>query len=199
VLGEGAAVVVLETMRAARARGAHIHATIAGAATSVNAYSLTDPSPGGETESATMTRAMRDGGVQADDVDYVAAHGTSTPRNDVTETVAIKKALGARARSVLVSSHKGQLGHTLPAAGAINVVLAATALARQAVPPTAHLREPDRDCDLDYVPGVGRAAAVRVALCNAFAFGGQNVVIVLRRAGEESMDNGLRGSVGDAA
>jgi 3-oxoacyl-(acyl-carrier-protein) synthase len=201
VLGEGAAVVVLERIPAARARRARVYAEIAGAASTVNAHSLTDPSPGGETEAMTMTLAMRDAGMAARDIGYIAAHGTSTPKNDVTETLAIKRALGERAESVLVSSHKGQLGHTLPAAGAINVVLAATALARQTVPPTAHLSEPDPECDLDYVPGVGRRAVVRAALCNAFAFGGQNTVIVLRGAAQVSKDEfeAPQGSAGEAA
>jgi 3-oxoacyl-[acyl-carrier-protein] synthase II len=183
VLGEGAAAVVLEPPEQARLRGARVHAEIAGSASTIHADSLTDPSPGGCMEAATMILAMRDAGIDPGEVDFVAAHGTSTPKNDATETQAIKRALGPHAGSVCVSSHKGQLGHTLPAAGAINVVLTAMALASQVVPPTAHLEHPDPDCDLDYVPHVGRPARLRAALANAFAFGGQNVSLVLRCQG----------------
>jgi 3-oxoacyl-[acyl-carrier-protein] synthase II len=185
VLGEGAAAVVLEPYEAARTRGARIYAELAGAATTTNGSSLTDPSPGGEIEAATITLALADAGVVPAEVDYIAAHGTSTPRNDVTETQAIHRALGAHAVRVQVSSNKGQIGHTLPAAGAINVVTAVMALASQTVPPTATLRVPDPECDLDYVARVGRPASVRVALAHAFAFGGQNAVIVLRAAQTE--------------
>jgi 3-oxoacyl-(acyl-carrier-protein) synthase len=185
VLGEGAAAVVLEAAPDAMARGARIYAHVAGAATSVNASSMTDPSPDGRTEAATMALAMAEARVLPEEVDYVAAHGTSTPRNDSTETQAIKRVLGGRAFAIPVSSHKGQLGHTLPAAGAINTVIAAMALWHQAVAPTAHLETPDPECDLDYVPKVGRRARVRVALAHAFAFGGQNAVLVLRHPEED--------------
>lgn len=182
VIGEGAAAVVLEPLDAARRRGARIYAELAGAATTVNAHSLTDPSPDGRTEAATMALALADAGLQPADIDYVAAHGTSTPKNDATEAQAIHQVFGAHARRLAVSSNKGHLGHTLPAAGAINVVVAAMALAEQMLPPTASLREQDPACDLDCVPGVGRAGLVRAALANAFAFGGQNAVIALRSA-----------------
>jgi 3-oxoacyl-[acyl-carrier-protein] synthase II len=181
VLGEGAAAVVLERAEHAYARGARAYAEVLGAASTINGASLTDPSRGGEVEAATIRLALRDAGLTAGEVDYIAAHGTSTPKNDAIETLAIKQALGEHAAAVAVSSHKGQLGHTLPAAGAINVVLGAMALASQTIPPTAHLDVRDPDCDLDYVPGVGRRAPLRVALAHAFAFGGQNVVIALRR------------------
>lgn len=181
VLGEGAAAVVLEPMSRAEARGARVYAELRGAATSVNAHSLTDPSPEGRTETATIAEALRDARVDPPEVDYIAAHGTSTVKNDETETKAIRQALGVQAGRVLVSSNKGQLGHTLPAAGAINIVVAAMALAAQCVPPTAHWRERDSACDLDYVPGTGRPAPVAVALAHAFAFGGQNAVVVLTR------------------
>jgi 3-oxoacyl-(acyl-carrier-protein) synthase len=158
-----------------------VYAVVSGAATTVNAGSLTDPSPGGEVEAETIARALADARLRPADIDYVAAHGTSTPRNDAIETLALHRALGADARRVAVSSHKGQLGHTLPAAGAINVVLAAMAIHASVVPPTAHLQTADPECDLDYVPGHGREQEVRGALAHAFAFGGLNAVIVLRR------------------
>jgi 3-oxoacyl-[acyl-carrier-protein] synthase II len=195
VLGEGAAALVLEPLAAAQARHAHVYAVIAGAATTVNAHSLTEPSPGGDTEAAAIRLAIAEARVAADAVDYVAAHGTSTPRNDLTETLAIKQALGARAYEIPVSSHKGQLGHTLPAAGAVNVVIAAMAIATQRVPPTAHLDQPDPACDLDYVPHRGRPAAVRVAVANAFAFGGQNAVVVLRQADDVKERRAAGGAV----
>jgi 3-oxoacyl-[acyl-carrier-protein] synthase II len=186
VLGEGAAVVVLEDEDRARARGARIYAEVLGAASTINGQSLTDPSPMGEVEARTITLALDDAQVDSSRVDYVAAHGTSTPKNDVTETQAIRRALGAAASRAAVSSNKAQIGHTLPAAGAVNVVVAAMAIAEQMLPPTAHLTEADPLCDLDYVPGHGRPAPVDVALAHAFAFGGQNVVIVLGGAREGS-------------
>ncbi|MGE3841012.1 MAG: beta-ketoacyl synthase [Vicinamibacterales bacterium] len=182
VLGEGAAAVVVEALTRARRRGARIYAEIRGAASTVNAFNLTDPSPAGATEAATIAEALGEASVDPADVDYIAAHGTSTPKNDQTETSAIKTALGRHASRVLVSSNKGQIGHTLPAAGAFNVATAALAIATGIAPPTATWRERDPDCDLDYVPRVGRAADLRCALAHAFAFGGQNAVIVLARA-----------------
>ena len=113
-------------------------------------------------------------------IDYVAAHGTSTPKNDAVETLALKMALGADARRVLVSSHKGQVGHTISAAGVTNLICALKAMTEGCVPPTAHYQSPDANCDLDYVPNESRAVRVRAALANAFAFGGQNAVIAVR-------------------
>jgi len=180
VMGEGGAAVVLEELESARRRGARVLAELAGWGSTTTAASLTDPSVDGRIEGRAMSIALQDAGVDAGVVDYVAAHGTSTPRNDVTETLAIKHALGRHAAEIAVSSPKGQLGHTLAAAGACNVVLAAMAIARGEVPPTTGYETPDPACDLDYVPGRGRPMCVRVALANAFAFGGHNVSIALR-------------------
>jgi 3-oxoacyl-[acyl-carrier-protein] synthase II len=180
VLGEGAGAVVLEDLDAARRRGARIYAELAGGASTINAHSLTDPSPGGETEAATIRLALRDAGMAPGEIDYIAAHGTSTPRNDATETAAIKQALGEAARRVAVSSNKGQLGHTLPAAGVLNAIAAVKAIDTGRVPPTVHYATPDPECDLDYVPDIGRRQAVAGALAHAFAFGGQNVVLAFR-------------------
>lgn len=183
VMGEAGGAIILEEREAARRRGATIYAELAGAGLTTTAASLTDPSPDGEPEARAMETALRDGAIDASQVDCVIAHGTSTPKNDATETVAIKRALGAHAREVLVSSNKGQLGHTLAAAGVCNVIVAALAVARGEVPPTANYRTPDPACDLDYVPNVGRRRPVRAALANAFAFGGHNVSIALTRHG----------------
>jgi len=120
-----------------------------------------------------MSLALADGSVDAETIDYIAAHGTSTPKNDAIETRAIRRVFGSRAARLLVSSVKGQVGHTLSAAGALNVIAAAMAIARSEVPPTAHYANPDPDCDLDYVPNAGRTARVRAALANAFASGGR--------------------------
>jgi 3-oxoacyl-(acyl-carrier-protein) synthase len=179
VMGEAGAAVVLEDLDAACHRGAAVIAELAGWGSTTTAISLTDPSTDGRAEARAMSLALHDAGIGPERVDYVAAHGTSTPRNDATETLAIKHALGPRAAEVAVSSPKGQLGHTLAAAGACNVVVAAMAIARGEVPPTTGYRTPDPACDLDCVPGRGRSQAVRVALANEFAFGGHNVSIAL--------------------
>ena len=180
VLGEGGGAVVLETLDDARRRGAPIYAQLSGFGSTLSAHSLTDPSPDGSAEAEAMRLALADGSIDAETVDYIAAHGTSTPKNDAIETRAIRRVFGSQAERLLVSSVKGQVGHTLSAAGALNVIAAAMAIARSEVPPTAHYANPDPDCDLDYVANAGREARVRAALANAFAFGGQNAVIALR-------------------
>lgn len=180
VLGEGAAALVVERMDDARRRGARVLAEVAGVGASTSGASLTDPSPAGAAEARAIRLALEDGGVAPAGIDYVAAHGTSTPKNDVTETMALKSVFGAHAGALAVSSVKGQLGHTVGAAGVVNVVAATLALRDQRVPPTATLRTRDPACDLDYVPGTARPRALRAALVNAFAFGGQNASVVLR-------------------
>ncbi len=180
VMGEGGGAVVLETLESARARGARIYAELAGYGSSLNAHTLTDPSPDGSAEAQAISIALRQASLAPEDVDYIAAHGTSTPKNDPIETAAIKRAFGPHARRLMVSSIKGQIGHTISAAGVCNVICAVKAIAEGHVPPTMHLRSPDPQCDLDYVPNQSRAATVRAALANAFAFGGQNAVLALR-------------------
>jgi 3-oxoacyl-[acyl-carrier-protein] synthase II len=180
VMGEGAGAVVLETLESARERGAHIYAELAGYGSSLNAYTLTDPSPDGSAEARAMTIALAQAGMAPEEVDYIAAHGTSTPKNDPVETTAIKRVFGPRAKSLMVSSNKGQIGHTISAAGVCNLICTVQAIAEGQVPPTMHLRQPDPQCDLDYVPNQSRAARVRAALANAFAFGGQNAVLAVR-------------------
>ena len=180
VMGEGGGAVVLETLESARARGARIYAELAGYGSSLNAHTLTDPSPDGSAEAQAISIALRQASLAPEEVDYIAAHGTSTPKNDPIETAAIKRAFGPHARRLMVSSIKGQIGHTISAAGVCNVICAVKAIAEGHVPPTMHLRSPDPQCDLDYVPNQSRAATVRAALANAFAFGGQNAVLALR-------------------
>jgi 3-oxoacyl-[acyl-carrier-protein] synthase II len=180
VMGEGAAAVVLESIQSCQLRGARVYAELAGFATTLNAHNLTDPSPEGCSEARAIWLALSDASMAPEDVDYVAAHGTSTPKNDFVETLAIKRVFGDHAKKLLVSSNKGQIGHTISAAGVCNFICAAKAIAEQQIPPTANLRNPDPACNLDYVPGQGRRATVRAAVVNAFAFGGQNAVLALR-------------------
>jgi len=181
VMGEGGGAVVLETFESAQSRGAHIYAELAGYGSSLNAGStLTDPSPDGSAEAQAISISLRQASLSPEEVDYIAAHGTSTPKNDPIETAAIKRAFGPHAKSLMVSSNKGQIGHTISAAGVCNVICAVQAIAEGQVPPTMHLRSPDPQCDLDYVPNQSRAATVRAALANAFAFGGQNAVLAVR-------------------
>jgi 3-oxoacyl-[acyl-carrier-protein] synthase II len=180
VMGEGGGAVILETLESARARGARIYAELAGYGSSLNAHTLTDPSPDGSAEARAISIALRQAGLAPEEVDYIAAHGTSTPKNDPIETAAIKHAFGPHAKRLMVSSIKGQIGHTISAAGVCNVICAVKAIAEGHVPPTMHLRSPDPQCDLDYIPNQSRAATVRAALANAFAFGGQNAVLAVR-------------------
>ena len=180
VMGEGAGAVVLENLESARARGARIYAELVGYGSTLNAHNMTDPSPDGESEGRAMQMALRDGDVAPDEVDYIAAHGTSTPKNDYAETVAIKRVFRGHAYRLMVSSIKAQIGHTIAAAGVCNLVCAVKAMTEGKVPPTMHLSHPDPECDLDYVPNQSRPASVRAALVNAFAFGGQNAVLAVR-------------------
>ena len=180
VMGEGAGAVVMETLESAQARGAKIYGEITGFGASLNAHNLTDPSPGGAAEAEAMRLALSEGATPAEEIDYVAAHGTSTPKNDATETAAIKKVLGSHARRTAISSNKGQIGHTISAAGISNLVFTLKAMENSLIPPTMHLKECDPECDLDYVPNRSRKGEVRNALVNAFAFGGQNAVLAVR-------------------
>jgi 3-oxoacyl-[acyl-carrier-protein] synthase II len=180
VLGEGAGAVVLERLDQARARGAVIYGELVGFGASLNALNLTDPSPDGAAEEHAMRRALDEAGLAPEQIDYVAAHGTSTPKNDAVETLALKRLFGGHARRLLVSSNKGQLGHTISAAGVCNLIATLKAMQQRRVAPTANYREPDPRCDLDYVPNVARRAEVGAALVNAFAFGGQNAALAVR-------------------
>jgi 3-oxoacyl-[acyl-carrier-protein] synthase II len=182
VLSEGGAVLVLEEAGRARARGARIYAELAGYGMSSDAHHVTEPDPVGANPARAMVMAMADAGIEPDEVDYVNAHGTSTPAGDSAETRALKLALGEeRARAVPVSSTKSETGHLLGAAGALEAIFTVLAMRDGYVPPTINLTDPDPSCDLDYVPNEGRAAHVDVAISNSFGFGGHNAVVVLRR------------------
>jgi beta-ketoacyl-acyl-carrier-protein synthase II len=180
VIGEGAGMLVLETMEHAQARGAHILAEIAGYGQSTDAYHITAPSENGAGAARAMTKALRDAGLRPEDVDFVSAHGTGTQLNDAAETAAIKLALGEHAYNVPVVSTKSMTGHIMGATGAIETVFCTLAIRDQMVPPTIHYTTPDPACDLDYVPNVARPAKVDVCLNNAFGFGGHNAVLAIR-------------------
>ena len=181
VFGEGAAVVVLESAEHAMARGAKILCEVVGGGLTADAFHISAPDPTGRGAAAAMTKALRNAGVAPDEVDYIVAHGTSTPLNDVTETRAIKSAFGAQAYTVPISSPKSMVGHLLGAAGVISGLAAIGAIRDGVMPPTANLENPDPECDLDYIPNVKRAKKVDTAIINGFGFGGQNAVAVFRR------------------
>jgi 3-oxoacyl-[acyl-carrier-protein] synthase II len=180
VMGEGAGVLVLESLEHARARGARIYGEVAGYAATADAYHITMPDPEGKGLGMAMTRALRWANVAPEQVDYINAHGTSTPYNDKFETLAIKRLFGDHARQLPVSSTKSMTGHLLGAAGGIESVACLKALQQQVLPPTINLHEPDPECDLDYVPNEARPAKVRVILSNNLGFGGQNAAIVFK-------------------
>ena len=179
--GEGAGVMVLETAEHALARGATIHAEVLGTALTADAFHISAPEPTGRGACRAMTGAMRDAGVTPDEIDYVVAHGTSTPLNDPNETRAIKAAFGGHANRVAISSPKSMIGHLLGAAGVASAFAAVGAIRDGVIPPTINLTEQDPECDLDYVPNVARHARVDTAMINGFGFGGQNAVAIFRR------------------
>ena len=181
VLGEGAAVVVMETLQHALERGAPILAEVAGYALTEDAYHIAAPEPTGEGAARAMSRAMTDGGIAPNQVNFIVPHGTGTPLNDAAETRACKLAFGDHAPHLAISSIKSMLGHLLGAAGSVSVVAAILAIRDGVVPPTINLEYPDPECDLDYVPNQARKMPVDVALANAFGFGGQNATVVVRR------------------
>ncbi|MDD4914204.1 MAG: beta-ketoacyl-ACP synthase II [Methylococcales bacterium] len=181
VLSDGAGVVVLEELEHARARGARIYAELVGYGMSGDAYHITSPSAGGEGAARCMRNALRDAGMNAAEVDYINAHGTSTPAGDIGETHAMKAALGEHAYKVAVSSTKSMIGHLLGAAGGIEAVLTALSIRDQIAPPTINLQNPDPECDLDYVPNVARDMKIDVALSNSFGFGGTNGSLLFKR------------------
>jgi len=180
VMGEGAGILVLESYEHARARGARIYCELAGYAATCDAYHITQPDPEGRGLSLAMRRALASGGVNLEQVDYINAHGTSTPYNDRFETLAIKKVFGDQARQVAISSTKSMTGHLLGAAGGIESIVAVKAIQTGMVPPTINLEEPDPDCDLDYVPNVARQMPVKTVLSNNLGFGGQNAAAVFK-------------------
>ncbi len=181
VLGEGAGILILEEMEHARRRGARIHAELIGYGSSCDGYRFTDSHPEGSGPIRCMQAALRDAGLPSEAIDYINAHGTSTPQNDRVETLAIKQVFGDHAYRVPISSIKSQLGHLISAAGGIELIVTVLALQQGVIPPTINLEYPDPACDLDYVPNHARPAQVDVALSNSFGFGGQNASLIVRR------------------
>jgi 3-oxoacyl-[acyl-carrier-protein] synthase II len=182
VMGEAGAVVVLEELERARARGAKIYAELLGYGVSSDAQHITEPDPSGENPARAMSMAFRDAGIDPGEVDYINAHGTSTPLGDAAETRVIKLALGEEnARKTPVSSTKGATGHCLGASGAVEAMFSTLAVERGVLPPTINYEDPDPECDLDYIPNESREADVRTAVSNSFGFGGHNATIVIRR------------------
>ncbi len=180
MFGEGASTLLLERLDVARARGARIYAELAGVAHNADAYHLTAPEPSGEAAARCIRRALDVAGLAPDEVEYVCAHGTSTPINDASETRAIKLAFGDHAYKLQLSSPKSMVGHLLGAAGAISALTTVLTLDRGVISPTINLDTPDPECDLDYVPNVAREQRVRTAIVNGFGFGGQNAVAVFK-------------------
>jgi 3-oxoacyl-[acyl-carrier-protein] synthase II len=181
VFGEAAGVLVVEAAEHAERRGVPIIAELAGGALTGDAFHISAPDPSGYGATLAMQRALRDADMSAEQIDYVVAHGTSTPLNDATETRAIRSAFGDHADRLLVSSNKSMIGHTLGAAGAMSALAAVLAIRDQLAPPTINYETPDPDCDLDYVPNQARRAEIHGAIVNGFGFGGQNAVAVFRR------------------
>ncbi len=181
VMGEGAGVVVLEALEHAERRGARIYAELVGYGMSGDAYHITQPDPEADGAARSMRNALADAGMAPEEIDYINAHGTSTPYNDRLETLAIKKVFGAHARRLAVSSTKSMMGHLLGAAGGVEFIACVLAITRGAIPPTINYEHPDPECDLDYVPNRPREARIATAMSNAFGFGGHNAILIVRR------------------
>ena len=181
VMSEGAGVVILEELGMAKRRGAKIYAEVVGYGANSDAYHMTAPSPEGEGAARCIRLALRSGEIDPHEVDYINAHGTSTPYNDATETQAIKRVFGEHAARIAVSSTKSMTGHLLGAAGGVEAVYSVLAVDRGMLPPTINYEEPDPECDLDYVPNTARQSLIRVALSNSFGFGGTNACLAFRK------------------
>lgn len=181
IMAEGAGILMLEELEHARARGAKIYAEVAGYGLSGDGFHMAAPPEDGDGAVRCMQMALADAGMNVDDIDYINAHGTSTPLNDVVETRAIKKVFGDHARKLAISSTKSMTGHMLGGAGGIESVFTALSLHHQIIPPTANLENPDDECDLDYVPGSARETKIRAAMSNSFGFGGTNAVIIMKK------------------
>ncbi len=181
VMGEGAGILVLESLSHALKRNTYIYAEIVGFGMSSDACDMVHPAEGGEGAAKAMQFALQDAQIDPDSVDYINAHGTSTPAGDVAETIAIKTVFGAHANQLAVSSTKSMTGHLLGAAGAIELIASVCAIENSYIPPTINYETPDPDCDLDYVPNHGRPADIEVAISNAFGFGGHNTSIAIRK------------------
>jgi 3-oxoacyl-[acyl-carrier-protein] synthase II len=181
VLAEGAGLLLLEELEHAKKRGAPIYAEIAGFGCNGDAHHITSPSPGGEGAARCMNLALKDAGLTYDQIDYINAHGTSTPANDLAETQAIKTVLKDCAKKVAISSTKSMTGHMLGAAGGVEAIFSALALKHGVLPPTINYDNQDPECDLDYVPNVAREKSIKVAMSNSFGFGGTNATLLFRK------------------
>lgn len=181
IMSEGSGMLILEELESAKARGAHIYAEVVGYGLSSDAYHIAAPPESGEGAIRCMKMGLSDAGIQPQDIDYINAHGTSTPLNDRCETAAVKEVFGEHAYSLAMSSTKSMVGHMLGAAGGIESVFTALSLKNQIAPPTINLSEPSPECDLDYVPNVAREMDIHYAMSNSFGFGGTNAVVVMKR------------------
>ena len=180
-MGEGSGILVLETLEHALSRGAKIYAELVGFGQSGDGYHITAPDPDGTGAALCMQRALDGAGISPDEVDYVNAHGTSTPLNDKIETMAIKKVFGPHAQKLAVSSTKSMTGHLLGAAGGVELVICSLAVKEGIIPPTINYEDPDPECDLDYVPNVARKKNIRFAISNSFGFGGTNACLAISK------------------
>lgn len=181
VLGEGAGILILETLEQAEKRKARIYAELKGYGTSCGAYNMVAPEPEGMDAAQAMENALKDAQISKEDVDYINAHGTGTPYNDLAETKAIKRVFGERAYKIPVSSTKSMIGHTIGAAGAIEAIISVLSLQHQEIPPTINLKTPDPECDLDYVPNQARRAKLNRVMSHSFGFGSNNAVLVFQK------------------
>ncbi len=181
IMGEGAGIVILESLEHAQKRGAHIYGEICGYGLTGDAYHMTAPAPNGEGAARCIRMALKDADLSLEEVDYINAHGTSTPLNDKYETMAIKTVFGKGAYKIAVSSTKSMTGHLLGAAGGVEAAICALILERNIIPPTINYEHPDPDCDLDYVPNQARKAEVKIALSNSLGFGGHNATLVFKK------------------
>ena len=181
VLGDGSGVIMLEEYEVAKARGAEIYCELVGFGMSSDAYHMTSPSTDGEGAARCMQHALDDAGLNAEDIDYINAHGTSTPAGDVAETIALKRALGDHAKKVAISSTKSMTGHLLGAAGGIEAIFSILAIRDQVLPPTINIQNQDPECDLDYVANTARDAKIDIAMSNSFGFGGTNGTLIFKK------------------
>ena len=178
---EGSGVLIMESLQHAKARGAHIYAEITGWGVSADAYHLVQPHPEGVGAAKAMQRALKNAEIGLDEIDYINAHGTSTPINDAAETIAIKSVFGEKAYNIPISSTKSMVGHSLGASGALEAIACISSINDGIIHPTINLDEPDPDCDLDYVPNVAREADLNSVMSNSFGFGGQNAALIIKK------------------
>jgi 3-oxoacyl-[acyl-carrier-protein] synthase II len=181
VMAEGAGILVLESLESAKQRGASIFAEIIGFGCNADAYHITAPSPGGEGAARCMQIAIDDAGLKPEDIDYINAHGTSTPMNDLSETIAMKTVFKEHVKNLAVSSTKSMTGHLLGASGGVEAIFSILTIKHSIIPPTINYDEPDPECDLDYVPNVARKQDVRIVMSNSFGFGGTNATLIFKR------------------